>query len=108
MGSLFENDSAFANFFDTPVAIEAKRENGRTVRTTVMACVLDQGLDDPLSDDAQASRRLRIEVTVKPKDWTLNEDPQVGDVVTYCDLRYAVTVASRNPAGEWVLTARSV
>ena len=88
MQSLFENPSAFAPLFDDLVAVEGARQDGRRIAGTFRACVLDQGLDDLLSDGSTGTVRRRVVVTFRiggdswPADGTR---PQSGDEITVAD-----------------------
>ena len=108
MASLFENPHAYAPFYDDTVAVEGQRP-GRTVRTGALkACVLDQGLDDPLSDGDTASTRRRYTVHVRVADWPDTAPPQNGDVVTLSDGGSRLSVLSvARVHGDFVLEART-
>lgn len=101
----FDNPRAFAPFFDDPVVVEAKRA-GRTVRTTVRACVLDQGLDDPLVETSAASDRRVIAVRVQTACLACLGAPAVGDVVAYNGARFAVERVELSH-GAWEMRCRS-
>lgn len=86
--SLFDNPKAFAPLFDDLVAVEGVRPGGRRIAGTFRACVLEQGLDDPLSDGSSGTDRRRVVVSFRiggdswPADGTR---PQAGDRITVAD-----------------------
>lgn len=107
-GSMFSNPGAFAPFFDTAMAVEATRENGHVIRTTVRACVLDMGLDEPFSDGGTDSRRRAYSVSVQRIDCERSGwRPQIGDVLTFDDGRkLAVKSVSLPVGGAYEMEAR--
>ena len=107
-GHMFENPGAFAPFFDTAVAVEAAREGGRVIRTTVNACVLDMGLDEPFSDGGTDSRRRAYSVSVQRIDCERSGwRPQIGDVLKFDDGRkLAVKSVSLPVGGAYEMEAR--
>ena len=107
--SMFESPGAFAPFFDTAVAVEARRENGHVIRTTVRACVLDMGLDEPFSDGGTDSRRRAYSVSVQRIDCERSGwRPQIGDVLKFDDGRkLAVKSVSLPVGGAYELEARA-
>ncbi len=83
MRSIFHNPRAFAPFYDEVVAVEAKRARSggaRVLRCTVRACVLDQGLDEPLAEGSTGTLRRRWTIRVRAADWPYTTPPQIGDV----------------------------
>ena len=87
MPSIFSNPAAFAPFFDSLVAVEGKRTprsggaDAVVLRSPVKACVIDLGLDDPLSDGSTGANRRRWSVSVRLADWPEVDPPQMGDVL---------------------------
>ena len=107
MAALFENPHAYAPFYDDTVAVEGKR-GGRTLTTGALpACVLDQGLDDPISDGATSSTRRLYTVTVREADWPDTTPPRIGDVITLADGAKISVKAVVRSHGDFALEARS-
>jgi len=82
--SIFRNPAAFAPFYRDLVAVEGSRPSGRGVavfRSPLKACVLDMGLDDPLSDASTGTNRRRWQIRVRLCDWPEVEPPTRGDLV---------------------------
>ena len=80
MPSIFHNPAAFAPFYDNRVAVEGKR-GSRRVAFTLRACVLDDGLEDPLADNSTSTNRRRWSVRVRIEDWPDTNPPQIGDTL---------------------------
>lgn len=107
MISIFHNPAAFAPFYDDVVAVEGAA--GRPLRTgPLAACVLDQGLDDPVAEGGVASARRRFTVSIRVADWPASRPPQIGDVVILADgdVRLSVLSAARSH-GDFVMEART-
>ena len=84
MCSIFRNPAAMAPFFDDVLAVEGRRRArnaAQTIRSTLRACVIDDGVDEPLMDQSTGVTRRRWLIRVRAVDWPEVEPPQVGDVV---------------------------
>ena len=106
----FSNPAAFEPFYSDTVSVTGARASGRFTGTFA-ACVLDDGLEDPLADVSTASTRRRAMVYI-PKTgdggWNDTQPPQVGDTVTVLSqgsTDFAVS-AVKDFMDSWVLTVR--
>lgn len=107
MKSLFDNQCAFAPFYDDLVSVEGRR-GSRTVQTGALpACVLDEGLDDTLQDGSTSTTRRRYSISIRVADWPDTEPPREGYSVLLADgTRLSVMSVSR-PLGDYQLEART-
>lgn len=109
MSDIFDNPAAFAPFYDTHVAVRGVRPDGRTIRGTCPACVLDGGYDDVFDDDGGTGSRIRrIVVHIPKKEWADSRfPPQVGDEITIeHGVTFAVSSVDVLVADEYVVEAR--
>lgn len=109
MARLFESPAAFAPFFRDRVAVEGARAGGRRVAGTFRACVIDQGLDDPLAEGSTETARRVVSVTLLRADWLDVEPPQTGDAVTLesGDTYRAMAVDPSVGFAGWTIRARA-
>lgn len=116
MRILFHNPRALAPFYHDDVAVEAGRAASggvRVFRCTLRACVLDQGLDDPLAEGSTGADRRRWDIRVRSADWPDTTPPQIGDVVRIPgeygpdgeSMRAAVQSIARHD-DDWLIEAR--
>ena len=107
MGGMFDCPGAFDPFFDDLVSVEG-RVGDRVVKTgAIPACVFDQGLDDPLSDEDTHTNRRRFSVTIRARDWLEVDGPQVGFTVELKDgLKLSVTSVAV-VHGDYAIEART-
>jgi hypothetical protein len=108
MPSIFQSKRAFAPFYDDIVSVEGQRQ-GRVVKTGgLMACVLDQGLDDAIGEGDADSTRRRYSVSIRTADWPDVFAPQRGDTVVLADGNERLSVLSvARSLGDIVMEARS-
>lgn len=95
---MFDNiDRAFAPFFDSVVSIRRRSGSDDVAVGTLHALVLDQGVDDPLSEDSEESVRGALSVTVGVLECdAFGYVPRIGDTVVTDDERvYAVMGVSK-------------
>lgn len=71
--------------YEDRISLSGRRGNVSLKTGTIPACVFDQGLEDPLSDDATASVRRLYSVNVRTKDWPYTDAPRIGDTVLLAD-----------------------
>ena len=108
MPSIFQSKRAFAPFYDDIVAVEGQRQ-GRTVKTGgLAACVLDQGLDDAISEGDSDSIRRRYTIRIRASDWPDVFAPQRGDTLLLADGNERLSVLSvARSLGDIVMEART-
>lgn len=105
MADIFCNPAAFAPFFSTPVTLRCVGADRKNLTTTVQACVLDMGLDDPLAESDQQSAYSRISVRIHERDLS-GITPRIKDRILLEDARaYGVAEVTR-AHGDWVLVCR--
>ena len=81
--------------FDSTVSITGQRP-GRQIALAIPACVVDDGIADPLSTNAVANDADAQCFFVWRGDWSEVEPPQIGDLVTTADdAVYAVRKVTR-------------
>lgn len=108
MSSLFQNASPFGPFFDVNVTVEGTRENARTVRATLRACVLDGGLADTFAEGATESNRRMLSVQFISEDCAAaGYVPRIGDSLTFEDGRKATVKDVARPCG-WIYELESL
>ncbi len=79
---VFSNPKAFAEFYDEQIIISGERPNDRTIAFPLLACVLDAGDDENLSDDLQTNTtRQSYTISFPISAWQDSTPPQVGDVI---------------------------
>lgn len=79
------DDAAFEPMYEDRISVSGRRGNVSLKTGTIAACIFDQGLEDPLSDDATASTRRLYSVNVRIKDWPYTDAPRIGDTVLLDD-----------------------
>jgi len=105
-------ESAFAPFYDTPVAFAAERPDG-THRGTLAACIFDEGYAEVFDESSGTSSRIRqITLEVRGFDWNaaLSTPPQIGDRFTSptTGREYAASEVKPTVGEAWSITAREV
>ncbi len=110
MSGIFDSSLGFAPFYDQTVAV-----SGDTHAGTYKACVLEDGLDDPLSESTGAAERRLMSFHLPKRGdggWNSDTPPARGYTVTLTgwggipgDIVF--TVKSVEDFGDaWVLKAR--
>lgn len=103
--------AAFGPFYDTPVAICGKREGGRVLRGSCLACVFFDGYDDPISEASDGAERRTASVWVRrhgESAWFDVTPPRKGDRVTIDSMEYAAERVDMTDAGCYALKVREV
>lgn len=107
MSGLFHNPRAFAPFFDDLVAVEGRR-GARTVKTGALpACVLDEGLDEPLQDASTSTARRRYSIRLRAADWPETEPPREGYFVLLADGTKLSVMSVARHQGDYLMEART-
>lgn len=111
-------DKAFAPFFDTPIAVEGNRADGKRVAGNFIACVFDNGFADPFTEADADSTIRTFSISIIAGDWLEGKPPQVGDKIYVSnpddctpDLPNLVLAVSRIDSilgDTWVLTAKEI
>ena len=106
MKSLFDNQRAFAPFFDDLVSVEGRR-GARTVKTGALpGCVCDEGLDESLQDGATTTRR-RFSICLRALDWPDAEPPREGFNILLSDGTRLSVVSVTRQQGDYQMEART-
>jgi len=91
--------------FDTAISVRGQRKS-RKIALTLDACMVDDGMGDPLNQSATASDMDAMSFYVRRDDWSEFESPQVGDLIMLEDGDvYSVRKVGRL-ADVWVLSSR--
>ncbi len=88
-------ESAFAPFYDTPVAFHGERAVARPVDLTVECCVFEGGFADPLLEQNSDTDVRVLGLSFPISKWRDETPPQVGDRVTFEDAPFHVTKVER-------------
>lgn len=107
MSSIFDNPSAFDPFFDDFVSVEGRVGDCVVKTGAIPACVFDQGLDDPLSDEDTHTNRRRFSVTIRSCDWPEVDGPGIGFTVELSDGRRLAVASVSVVQGDYQIEARS-
>ncbi len=76
-------ESAFAPFYDTPVAFHGERAGVRPLDLTVMCCVFEGGFSDPLLDESADSDVRIVGLSFPISGWRDQTPPQGGERVEF-------------------------
>lgn len=114
MHSIFQMpESAFAPFFDTPVAFHGRRAGARPVDLALDAMVAEGDANASLLDAPAPAGEQSYTICVRFRDWTDVEPPQVEDEVRFMPdgvrtqtLRVA-SVTPQTSLGYWEIVART-
>ena len=107
MKSLFDNQRAFAPFYDDLVSVEGRR-GSRTVQTGALpACVLDEGLDDTLQDGSTSTTRRGYSISIRVGDWPDTEPPREGYSVLLADGTKLSVMSVSRQHGDYQMEARA-
>lgn len=111
-------ERAFAPFFDTPIAVEGNRANGKRIAGNFMACVFDNGFADPFAEADADSAIHTFSISIMAGDWLESKPPQVGDkiAIVFADpctpdlpsIKLAVSHIDSLLGDTWTLTAREI
>ena len=109
--------AAFVPFFDTPIAVEGQRANGK-VAGSFMACIFDNGFAEPLGNADVESTIRTYSISIQAGDWLEKRPPQVGDKIfvnqsdactpNLPNIALAVSHIDSIVGDTWVLTAKEV
>lgn len=106
---MFDAQEAFEPFFDDLLIVEGARD-GASVAATVHACVLDEGFEEPLTDDGTSSTRRAIVAHIPrkgPHRWSFTWQPQIGDtLVNAFGVRFSIYKVELFDGGEFICKAR--
>lgn len=80
MNSFWQDNKAFAPFFDTPIAVERQLSNVR-LAGNYTASVTDNGFAVPFADADIDSTVRTYSIEIMAGDWLENKPPQVGDKI---------------------------
>lgn len=101
--------SAFAVFYDTPVAFRGIRPGDRPVAFVANCCVIEDSPDiqaDGAALDEDVDTAVNQHTVLIPKsDWPDETPPQRGDVLTFYSADHYVYKADEEN-GDWKLTVR--
>ena len=97
--------SAFAPFYDTPVAFRGIRPGTRPVAFVANCCIFkDSDIDAALDEDVDTAVNQHT-VLLPKSDWPDETPPQRGDVLTFYAADHFVYKADEEN-GDWKLTVR--
>lgn len=101
-------ESAFAPFYQTPVAFHGEREGQRPVDLTVM-CMVTEDSVSPLGEAVAPTRERAFDVAFPRGSWRELTPPQIGEWVCFKfsdDFIWAkVSQVGRMPDGDFALSA---
>ena len=107
MTSIFDNPYAFDPFFDDIVSVEGRIGDCVVKTGAIPACVFDQGLDDPLSDEDTHTNRRRFSVTIRACDWPEVDGPRIGFTLELADGRRLAVDSVSVVQGDYQIEART-
>lgn len=101
-------DTAFAPFYDTPVAFHGERAGGRPVALTVK-CMVTEDSAAALGDAVAPTRERVFDIAFPRNNWRESTPPQIGEWVCFRwageKLMAKVEQVGRMPDGDFTLTA---